>query len=463
MKTTDKLTMEDQQLFWENEMALFGKYLTEEGKLKADTIDKHVDRMRFVTTEYFVRYGLDYEQLQGKTIVDFLGYFYISKILNSSKSDISNYIPSFKKWTQFLLQTGKISALQGAELLEVCKHKEFFADRFDQYMSANSDRAMEKWLYSNDIDAYLAQQKPESAVVPVKLKPIEIDTNLLELWMDDHTTVPQIAADFQMFLAAVQEAKSIKVTTVRQHLPRKFWKDLDEKLRWNLFRKPTLNQDQEPLFQFFFYAAESLGLIAESKQQCAVTNQVASFLALTDKEQTVILLDALWNKVAWGQLQETNEGGRPEVTQASRARIAQVLASWPVDEPQDNYSDWMRNKLKGVLFNGSTDVFLHSVVPVLKRFGLVRAQFNPQSEIKYAFERTPIQMAVTDSGTRAFRYFQNQRKSAVVSNVNGGLDPLSNILISMQGDPTPIQVEKQPGRNEPCPCGSGKKFKRCCL
>ena len=29
--------------------------------------------------------------------------------------------------------------------------------------------------------------------------------------------------------------------------------------------------------------------------------------------------------------------------------------------------------------------------------------------------------------------------------------------------PTPIRVLPQPGRNEPCPCASGLKFKRCCL
>lgn len=23
-------------------------------------------------------------------------------------------------------------------------------------------------------------------------------------------------------------------------------------------------------------------------------------------------------------------------------------------------------------------------------------------------------------------------------------------------------IDKQPGRNDPCPCGSGKKFKQCC-
>ncbi|MEZ4650076.1 MAG: UPF0149 family protein [Candidatus Eisenbacteria bacterium] len=27
----------------------------------------------------------------------------------------------------------------------------------------------------------------------------------------------------------------------------------------------------------------------------------------------------------------------------------------------------------------------------------------------------------------------------------------------------PVRVEKGPGRNDPCPCGSGKKYKKCCL
>lgn len=33
--------------------------------------------------------------------------------------------------------------------------------------------------------------------------------------------------------------------------------------------------------------------------------------------------------------------------------------------------------------------------------------------------------------------------------------------------PPPVEPimseEKEPGRNEPCPCGSGKKYKHCCL
>jgi len=26
----------------------------------------------------------------------------------------------------------------------------------------------------------------------------------------------------------------------------------------------------------------------------------------------------------------------------------------------------------------------------------------------------------------------------------------------------PIHSEKKPNRNDPCPCGSGKKYKKCC-
>lgn len=26
----------------------------------------------------------------------------------------------------------------------------------------------------------------------------------------------------------------------------------------------------------------------------------------------------------------------------------------------------------------------------------------------------------------------------------------------------PVHADKKPGRNDPCPCGSGKKYKKCC-
>lgn len=37
-------------------------------------------------------------------------------------------------------------------------------------------------------------------------------------------------------------------------------------------------------------------------------------------------------------------------------------------------------------------------------------------------------------------------------------------LKRMKHHPTPVQrATRRVGRNDPCPCGSGKKFKKCCL
>jgi uncharacterized protein YecA (UPF0149 family) len=42
-------------------------------------------------------------------------------------------------------------------------------------------------------------------------------------------------------------------------------------------------------------------------------------------------------------------------------------------------------------------------------------------------------------------------------------DDLRDVLKSIQDDkPLQRRTEKPVGRNEPCPCGSGKKYKKCC-
>lgn len=442
MKTIEKLTWEDQLMFWENELIAFATYLTEEGKLKAETIQKHVERIRFVTTEYMVRYDICYEDLQGETIVDFLGRFAISHILNSTESDISAYLTSLKKWVQFLQQTTKISKEQYAELNEVCKHKAFFLDRFDHYMRADSDYALERWLNSNDMSSYLSPQKASSKK---KLKPLVVDQKLLQLWMDGRTPVPQIVGEFNAFLEAVQDGKNVKLSAARKHLPRKFWSEFDEKLGLQLFRKPTLNQDQEPVYQFFFYVALVLGMTEEGTQLTVNAKQLANYMALSEQEQAVLLLDTLWNKLAWGILEEVNEGGRPEDIQAWRRAIASVLASWPVGKEHNVRNEWFKHRQSGILLDTSVDVFLHAVATILVRFGLIRAQFLPDSEMKYGFEREPVMMTVQESGNRVFRYFVNE--AAYV----------------LKSAPTPASEQSKIGRNDPCPCGSGKKYKKCCL
>ena len=43
---------------------------------------------------------------------------------------------------------------------------------------------------------------------------------------------------------------------------------------------------------------------------------------------------------------------------------------------------------------------------------------------------------------------------------------MEKLLAEDRGQPRVVQMppgSPKPGRNDPCPCGSGKKFKRCCI
>jgi len=48
-----------------------------------------------------------------------------------------------------------------------------------------------------------------------------------------------------------------------------------------------------------------------------------------------------------------------------------------------------------------------------------------------------------------FRRLDNMSKAEVEREIEKALAEIRGIL--------------NPGRNDPCPCGSGKKFKKCCL
>jgi len=140
--------------FWEAEIDLFAKQLHDGGKIKPDTVDKHASRMQFVTETYFMRYDIGYDEFDGGTVVDFLGNFYISKVLSGSKTELSAFLSSFKKWAQYLQQVGKISSTQYSDILRVCKNKEFFYERFDSYMDTVDDDedSMQDWFFADDLD-----------------------------------------------------------------------------------------------------------------------------------------------------------------------------------------------------------------------------------------------------------------------------------------------------------------------
>ena len=80
----------------------------------------------------------------------------------------------------------------------------------------------------------------------------------------------------------------------------------------------------------------------------------------------------------------------------------------------------------------------------LIREDTVRLVFLAQVADKNAQRR---QAVATITGTNDVKNASATEKAAAESRKSGA---------------GPVKVDKRPGRNDPCPCGSGKKYKNCC-
>ena len=71
-------------------------------------------------------------------------------------------------------------------------------------------------------------------------------------------------------------------------------------------------------------------------------------------------------------------------------------------------------------------------------------------------DRQQVIQILTSSKDDVGSAFDDKKQKSVAEQQRGNLHPRDG------SKPMPVRVEKKPGRNDPCPCGSGKKYKNCC-
>ena len=84
------------------------------------------------------------------------------------------------------------------------------------------------------------------------------------------------------------------------------------------------------------------------------------------------------------------------------------------------------------------------------------------AEFRSAAKRSAVGVAVSQNISSTGKVLRQQTQL----NFGGEglpLSELSNVTARMRGTTAPAPITRQKvGRNEPCPCGSGKKYKKCC-
>ena len=87
-----------------------------------------------------------------------------------------------------------------------------------------------------------------------------------------------------------------------------------------------------------------------------------------------------------------------------------------------------------------------------RRKGKLGSHYNPAVINVHTKTRAKELEAIFKKNNWQYKIEMDKKKSEDITD-----------LELLQNPTKPLMVEKKAGRNEPCPCGSGKKYKQCCM
>lgn len=168
---------------------------------------------------------------------------------------------------------------------------------------------MEEWYYDNDLYGYLEEQEKEFSLLADNDQIFDLDNDFVQTLTGKNIESPIAVLVFSAFLEKIDSKPSVKLTKVRKHITRNFWKELDQIFDLQLFSTPTLNQEDIGLYHYFYLLGKHLKLYRITGNKLIPTELLQSFLKLSDGEKFVLMMDGLWNQLSWSHIQPSNVGG----------------------------------------------------------------------------------------------------------------------------------------------------------
>ncbi len=91
------------------------------------------------------------------------------------------------------------------------------------------------------------------------------------------------------------------------------------------------------------------------------------------------------------------------------------------------------------------------------------SDYSNKRAVKYGSEQSPLSLTVTSEVRKleVEAMLKEHQFFASISVDEEGEEDISELTVLLS-TPKTIVLEKTPGRNDPCSCGSNKKFKKCC-
>jgi len=97
------------------------------------------------------------------------------------------------------------------------------------------------------------------------------------------------------------------------------------------------------------------------------------------------------------------------------------------------------------------------------RVNHVKTGYNTKRTVKLGSEKNPLTLVVTsDERKLEVEALIADKEIFADITVDDTSDENINELNAILNKPITTMFDKKPNRNDPCTCGSGKKYKKCC-
>lgn len=97
------------------------------------------------------------------------------------------------------------------------------------------------------------------------------------------------------------------------------------------------------------------------------------------------------------------------------------------------------------------------------RVNHVKSGYNTKRTVKLGSQENPLTLVVTSDERKVeVEALVTDNKLFADISVDSSADENINELNVILNKPVTTTFDKTPNRNDPCSCGSGKKYKKCC-
>ena len=189
------------------------------------------------------------------------------------------------------------------------------------------------------------------------------------------------------------------------------------------------------------------------------TSELDGFLTAIVSGPTSIL-PSRWLPAVWGDFEPVWESEKDfEEIFALMVRHMNVIAATLIEQPQDFEPIFQESTFEGKI-NTIVDEWCEGYV---RGVALAAEAWNAGG-LPMDILLVPIRAFTSESDWRG----HDLSTEVEIENVRNAIIPnvreIHAYWLARRDRPAPSQrAEPRVGRNDPCPCGSGKKFKKCCL